>query len=54
MEILFLGVESDSVDNPTHFTLRLDKIDFGNLWSVTGSDDDNRSANLFKLGRLFS
>ena len=50
MELLFLGVESDSVDNPDKFTLRMDRLDLGNFWGITGTNDDSRSRNLFKLG----
>ena len=54
MELLFLGVESDNVENPSQFTLRLDRLDLNNLWGITGSNDDHRSENLFKLSRQFS
>ena len=47
-ELLFLGVESKSVDTPAEYTLRIDRLDLNNVWH--GPDDDDRARNIFKLG----
>ena len=47
-------MESDSIENPTQYTLRLDRLDLNNLWLITGLNDDDRAKNLFKLSGEFS